>query len=222
MNAVAGSRGWAAAFAGFVLSLALAAGWVSAQPAGAVPAKASEAAPAAPKAPVNPPAPATPPVAASEAALASVAAAAVAVAAVLAIVGVLRNNAPTGRSRGWSLADALSEDVTFVAADGSKTTLLVASSSRLIAMVGFVVLVCLFASLGVMLVFSFGATGRVPDDAEKLLKFLAGGAALFVPYLANQLRGAIESKTASAETKPKADPAAPVPPLGPVPPGPKV
>jgi len=110
----------------------------------------------------------------------------------------------------WSLADALSEETqvsyytetTTADANGNKVTVrdlakdkegkpillteLRASTSRVIALMGMMVIVFLFVGFGVFAMFSFGATGTLPDSMETLIKFLAAGMTLFAPYVVNK------------------------------------
>lgn len=110
----------------------------------------------------------------------------------------------------WSLADALSEEtqvsyhvetttrdaagvqvtVRDVAKDkdGKPVTIteLRASSSRVIALMGMMVIVFLFTGFGIFAMFSFGVTGALPDSLETVIKFLASGMTLFAPYVVNK------------------------------------
>lgn len=107
-----------------------------------------------------------------------------------------------GRASGWSLADALSEesDLTVLDANGQvqlqgntplKKTVLVASSSRLIALVGMLAILALFIGFGVFILWGFAETGCVPSSASEALKFMLGGMTLFVPYAVNKVAGAV-------------------------------
>lgn len=110
----------------------------------------------------------------------------------------------------WSLADALSEEAqvsyysetTTTDALGNKVTVrdvakdkegkpiliteLRASTSRVIALMGMMVIVFLFVGFGVFTMFSFGSTGALPGSMETLIKFLASGMTLFAPYAVNK------------------------------------
>jgi hypothetical protein len=152
---------------------------------------ASPAAPAAPAASASSPRPLLSPQHAATAALLTAAAAA---GTVLLVASVLRGSLGTPQSRAWSLADALSEEVRFTAADGSQQTQLVASSSRLIAIFSLAVLLATFGGTAIVLLYALAAHGALPEDAGKFMTFLAGGSALFLPYVANQLRAAVERK----------------------------
>ena len=111
----------------------------------------------------------------------------------------------------WSLADALSEEtqVTYYAKetttdDGKGNTTAVrelatdkdgkpvlltelrASTSRVIALMGMMVIVFLFVGFGIFAMYSFGGTGTLPDSMDTLIKFLAAGMTLFAPYVVNK------------------------------------
>ena len=110
----------------------------------------------------------------------------------------------------WSLADALSEETqlsyyietTTTDAAGNKVTVkdvakdkdgkpaliteLRASTSRVIALMGMMVILFLFVGFGVFAMFSFGATGALPDSMNSLIKFLVSGMTLFAPYVVNK------------------------------------
>jgi hypothetical protein len=111
----------------------------------------------------------------------------------------------------WSLADALSEETQLsyysreTATDDGKgnttvereiakdkdgkpvlLTELRASTSRVIALMGMMVIVFLFVGFGVFAMYSFGATGALPDSMDTLIKFLAAGMTLFAPYVVNK------------------------------------
>jgi hypothetical protein len=97
----------------------------------------------------------------------------------------------------WSLSDALSEeaDVAWITADGLKTDAtgkpvtmseLRASTSRLIALLGAIVILFLFLGFGAFVLYQYGTTGAMPPVGD-ILKFLAGGLALFAPYAVNKL-----------------------------------
>ena len=94
----------------------------------------------------------------------------------------------------WLLADALSEEAT-EESQGVKTVRLVASTSRLIALFGLIVILVLFLSFGIITIWSFGRTGKAPTDLAELAKYLLGGAALFIPYGINQIRATFDNVT---------------------------
>ena len=84
--------------------------------------------------------------------------------------------------RGWSLSDALSED--------SGNGVLKPSVSRLIALLGFAVILCIYLGTGCGVIFRLLAGGNIAD-LSGLGTFLVGAAALFTPYIANQIKGAV-------------------------------
>ncbi|SNX59294.1 hypothetical protein SAMN06296273_0734 [Nitrosomonas ureae] len=107
----------------------------------------------------------------------------------------------------WSLADALSEEakVTSLEADGNggfkprldangnpvMITELRASSSRMIALVGMMVILLMFLGFGIFAVYSFSRTGKMPNT-ENIVNFLVAGLTLFAPYLVNQFAAIFE------------------------------
>jgi len=122
------------------------------------------------------------------------------------------------RNREWSIADAVSEE-----AGDQPTTLppgvkpiMVASSSRLIAVVGFLVLVAMSIGVGYGIIWSI-FTGR-PLQIQGLLSYFYGMGTLFAPYAFNQLSQAFgafaqtpqtpASSTQPAVTQPAVTPAA--------------
>lgn len=103
----------------------------------------------------------------------------------------------------WSLADALSEEASVVSlesdgkprlgADGKPimVTELRASSSRMIAFVGMVLILLMFLGFGIFSIFSFAKTGEMPKP-DNIVNFLAAGMTLFAPYLVNQFSAIFE------------------------------
>ncbi|MFI4999690.1 MAG: hypothetical protein ACHQK9_07400 [Reyranellales bacterium] len=92
---------------------------------------------------------------------------------------------------GWSLANALSEEVDFTLPSGGKETRLVASTSRLIALFGLIVLLAMYLAVGAVVIVKFAAGQEVPNLTDVYHFFLAG-AGLFVPYTINQVRSAFD------------------------------
>jgi hypothetical protein len=84
--------------------------------------------------------------------------------------------------KGWSLNDALSED--------TGNGVFKASISRLIALLGFAVIICIYLGTGCGVIYRILGGGGV-QDLSGLGTFLAGSAALFAPYLANQIKSAV-------------------------------
>ncbi len=83
--------------------------------------------------------------------------------------------------KNWSLKDALMDD----SANGGPKP----SISRLIALLGFVVIISIYLGIGYSVIFRLLSGGAV-GDLTGLGTFLVGAAALFTPYLANQIKSA--------------------------------
>jgi hypothetical protein len=108
---------------------------------------------------------------------------------------------------GWSLSDALSEEVMLpvfkesIDANGKTSKVQVfdadnkailapelrGSTSRLIALMGMVAILILFICFGAVAIFAFGKTGSIPAGVEKIVGFLMTGTTLFAPYALNKL-----------------------------------
>lgn len=117
------------------------------------------------------------------------------------LVAIASIRAAVGNST-WSLADALSEDVELTlmerkAPDQPETpvrengrpvmvTVMRASSSRLIALMGMLAILLMFLGFGSFALYRFGATGVMPGDIEKVVQFLVAGMTLFAPYVVNK------------------------------------
>ena len=117
--------------------------------------------------------------------------------ALVVIAGIKRVLANTK----WSLADALSEEVQITAWDTSVTpnrplldaagnplmvTEMRASSSRVIALMGMLVILLMFIGFGAFALFTFGKTCTFPSSLDDAMKFLVSGMTLFAPYLVNK------------------------------------
>lgn len=104
----------------------------------------------------------------------------------------------------WNLGDALSEEVEIsnvttdaegkeeVKLDAGKPTMVTvmrASTSRLIAFMGMMVILLIFIGFGVFSLYSYAFTGEMPDSTDKVIQFLTGGLTLFAPYLVNKFAG---------------------------------
>lgn len=87
-------------------------------------------------------------------------------------------------SAGFSLSSALSEVIGFDAAGAPRY---VSSSSRFIALFGFILLFWIYAGVGLTVIAN---GGRIPGDLHQIEEFLFFGVALFAPYIANQVRAA--------------------------------
>lgn len=107
----------------------------------------------------------------------------------------------------WSLADALSEEASVASlesdgnggfkprlgADGKPiiVTELRASSSRMIAFVGMILILLMFLGFGIFSIYSFAKTGVMPS-IDNIVNFLTAGMTLFAPYLVNQFSAIFE------------------------------
>lgn len=119
----------------------------------------------------------------------------------LAISQIKKALSPTG----WSFADAMSEEVLLpvweerevggvvkkeVRVDSENKPVLIpemrASVSRVIAMMGMIVLLFLFVGFGTFAMFSFGSSGSLPAGIDGVINFLLSGMALFAPYAVNK------------------------------------
>ena len=98
----------------------------------------------------------------------------------------------------WSLADALSEEA------GNQGVLpvgqrpeMVASSSRLIALLGLLVLLALFLGVGYSILWALYTGNSLPNISD-LTSFFLSGLALFSPYAFNQVKEAFTAFGASS------------------------
>lgn len=117
----------------------------------------------------------------------------------------------------WSLAKALSEEVEVAmmktnATTGEKEPVmktnkkteeeepvtikeLCASTSRLVAFMGMIVILLMFIGFGTFALYWFAKTGKMPASIEKVVSFLVAGLTLFAPYAVNKFASAFESLT---------------------------
>lgn len=90
----------------------------------------------------------------------------------------------------WSLSDALSEGVELTEMDENgkptKVTKLCPSSSRMIALMGTLILILTFLAFGSFSLFAFAKTGNMPQSINGVVKFLLAGLTLFAPYTVNK------------------------------------
>jgi hypothetical protein len=107
----------------------------------------------------------------------------------------------------WSFGDALSEESMFQPAviQTKRDVIMIASSSRLIALLGMLGILMIVVGVGYAVVWNLFIHGTVPDLVP-LRSFLYGTACLFAPYLANKLSGIFSPKpklaaTSGAETR---------------------
>ncbi len=106
------------------------------------------------------------------------------------------------RSAEWKLGDAISEeagDQPDPLPPGQKP-IMVASSSRLIALLGLLAILSVFIGFGYYFLYTAFAGNTSAADMKESMKavlyYLVSGAVLFAPYLANQLRETFTSLTA--------------------------
>jgi len=115
----------------------------------------------------------------------------------------------------WSIGDALSEPVDFpvmrlstsdkdengkpvsepIEGSDKKPVMLpkmTASSSRLIAFMGMIVMLIIFIGFSTIAIYGFAKTGTIPDSFDKVSTFLTSGLALFAPYAVNKLAAAVK------------------------------
>jgi hypothetical protein len=112
------------------------------------------------------------------------------------------------RATGWSLTDALSEEVTLTQMDAEgkpvlapsplpspgapevapvplTVTTLKASSSRFIALIGTISILMLYIGFGLASLDKFVTDSKIPEMAETT-KFFYAGLVLFAPYIVNK------------------------------------
>lgn len=103
---------------------------------------------------------------------------------VVAIVGSVIMIGVRLKQSSWTLKDALTEPS--VAPAGEPPPIGAASSSRLIALLGMVVILILFVGVGLVAVWQFAENDKV--DLSQFQSYFLAGASLFVPYIFNQVR----------------------------------
>ena len=109
------------------------------------------------------------------------------------------------KSSAYSLTEALSEEsedgvltdaagavVKDAAGNPVKKYKMVGSASRLIALLGSVVLVALYAGFGIFTLYFFASGQGVPTSTKDFLYVLAGGMSLFAPYIVNKFASVFE------------------------------
>jgi archaellum component FlaG (FlaF/FlaG flagellin family) len=108
----------------------------------------------------------------------------------------------------WSLGDALSEESSMQPKEiqSRSDVVMVASSSRIIAVFGLTGILALVIGVGYSIVWNLVVCGTAPDLGP-VRAFLVGMAAIFAPYLANQAREIFSPS--NPESKEPASPAAP-------------
>lgn len=127
---------------------------------------------------------------------------------ILFCIGAVK--ASLDKHKSWSLADALSEegDATVVGATPLAgavvgdppaqpaatpvVTTLHASSSRLIAFLGSIVILFLFLGFGIVALYDFATTGTLPSSTSSVKDYLLTGLTLFAPYAVNKFSSLFE------------------------------
>jgi hypothetical protein len=128
------------------------------------------------------------------------------------VVSLLVIRGALASSSKWSIADALSEETEMTAMelvdparpDGPKKPVMVdnkpvtitemrASSSRMIALMGMVMIMLMFLGFGSISLFSFAKTGEMPASIDKVINYLLAGMTLFAPYLVNKFASVFQS-----------------------------
>lgn len=79
-------------------------------------------------------------------------------------------------------------------------TVLEASSSRLIAMMGMVVILLTYLGFGIFSLYTFGLTCQMPASTAAVTSFLYAGLTLFAPYAANKVSGILQPMLSSKPT----------------------
>ncbi len=125
---------------------------------------------------------------------------------VAAIISILVIRAAVSATN-WSLADALSEETEITAlttnAAGQQeplmeagkpvlVTVMRASSSRLIALMGMMAILLMFLGFGSFTLYHFAATGQMPGGTDQMINFLVAGMTLFAPYVVNKFSSLFE------------------------------
>jgi LPXTG-motif cell wall-anchored protein len=117
--------------------------------------------------------------------------------------------------QGWSLSAAMSEVIGYDTKGNPKYS---SSSSRFIALMGFIMIFWVYAGVALLIVED---GGRTPAQLKDIEGFLFFGVAMFAPYIANQVKAALVGFGKGIPTGlPAADPPAPDAPPAPVPPAP--
>ena len=122
-------------------------------------------------------------------------------------VVMLSINATLRVNTKWSLADALSEesDLPILDANGAPTIgpdgkvitapRLVASTSRLIALMGLIGILMLYLAFGAIVIYYFGMGQGIPKGLADVQNYLLAGLTLFAPYVVNKFAGVFDGLT---------------------------
>jgi hypothetical protein len=80
--------------------------------------------------------------------------------------------------------------------DGSQNPVLIkemrASMSRVVAMIGTLVIMLMFLGFGTIALYVFAKTGSLPESIDKVVDFLIAGLTLFAPYVVNKFSTVFE------------------------------
>jgi hypothetical protein len=101
------------------------------------------------------------------------------------------------KDKNWNLGDALSESETLkdkngdILMDSNGNPIFAKSASRLIAFVGFFVIIFWLMGMSTPTLYHFACTGEVPK-LNDVSTFLIAQAGVFAPYIANKLVSAIK------------------------------
>jgi hypothetical protein len=128
--------------------------------------------------------------------------------AIFTAFGAIRNAVSNSNFR---LSEALSEesDITLMETDsqGNRTpclgkdnkpisvTVLVGSTSRVIALVGMISILMLFLGFGALSMYYFGSGKKFPAGMDEIIKFIVAGITLFAPYTVNKFAKLFRSVT---------------------------
>jgi hypothetical protein len=117
---------------------------------------------------------------------------------VVGLIALLIIQASLRGSGKWSLADALSEEgtVTLLDPDGvpvngadgkpQMVTRLIASTSRLIALMGLFGILLLYCGFGATVLYYFATAQPLPQNTDEVRNFLFAGLTLFAPYIVSK------------------------------------
>lgn len=110
----------------------------------------------------------------------------------------------------WSLSDALSEEVEVTAVetvngvekpllDAAQKPLAItemrASTSRVVALMGMIVIIMMFLGFGTFALYEFAVTGNMPQSIDNVVNYLLAGLTLFAPYVVNKFSTMFASLT---------------------------
>lgn len=110
-------------------------------------------------------------------------------------------------STDWSLSHALSESSELTQMDDQGNPVLddakkpvvvkklTPSSSRMVALMGMIVILFMFLAFGSFSLFYFAKKGLMPSSINQVVKFLLAGLTLFAPYAVNKFSKLFEGLT---------------------------